>query len=52
MFAAIVLTPALLFVILSFPEWDVSKLSVSIRPKEMRIDLLLSNIIWQVTGFD
>ena len=51
-FAAIVLTPALLFVVLSFPEWDFSKLSVSIRPKEMRLDLLLSNIIWQVTGFD
>lgn len=51
-FAAIVLTPALLFVVLSFPEWDFSKLSTSIRPKEMRLDLLLSNIIWQVTGFD
>lgn len=51
-FAVAILAPILLLVFMSFPLWNFSKLSPSNQPAEYDFGLLLSNLVWQCTGFD
>ena len=52
MFAAIVLSPVIIFCFMSIPYFEQWKIKPDNGPSAPDFALLFSNLVWQCTGFD